>query len=184
MMKLFSNSKAQRRQRGAALVVALIMLLVMTVLGITAMQVTRMEERMAGNSRDINLAFQASEAGLRDAEARIRTLLWPVTFCTAAPCAGRVWDRGTWMTDHRDDPIAWWTTNGTEYGVAGTREIIEVTRDPIIVTEHLMFVPDSLSIGDEEAEDGRDFYRVTSNSTGASDTATVVLESTFTRRRY
>ena len=39
--------------------------------GITAMQVTRMEERMAGNSRDVNLAFQGAEAGLRDSEARI-----------------------------------------------------------------------------------------------------------------
>ena len=42
------------RQRGAVLVVALLMLLIMTVLGVTAMQMSRMEERMAGNSRDIN----------------------------------------------------------------------------------------------------------------------------------
>ena len=46
------------------------MLLIMTVLGVTAMQMSRMEERMAGNSRDINLAFQGAEAGLRDSEAR------------------------------------------------------------------------------------------------------------------
>ena len=70
-MKSISTAKAHPRQQGAALVVALIMLLVMTVLGIAAMQVTRIEERMAGNSRDVNLAFQGAEAGLRDAEARI-----------------------------------------------------------------------------------------------------------------
>jgi type IV pilus assembly protein PilX len=62
-MKFISNTKTPSRQRGAALVVALIMLLVMTVLGITAMQVTRMEERMAGNSRDVNLAFRVRKPG-------------------------------------------------------------------------------------------------------------------------
>lgn len=183
-MKPISNANARTRQRGAALVVALIMLLVMTVLGITAMQVTRMEERMAGNSRDVNLAFQGAEAGLRDAEERVRLLAAPPTFCASAPCVGRVWNLGIWTTDHRNQPLAWWTTNGTEYGVAGTREVTEVTRDPLVVAEHLLFVPDSLTIGEDEVEDGRDFYKITATSTGASNTATVVLESTFTRRRY
>ena len=42
-------------------------------------------------------------------------------------------------------------------------------------------MPDSLTIGHGPPE-GRDFYRVTANSTGASDTANAVLESTYTRR--
>ena len=70
-MRTNACTNAQQRQRGAALVIALIMLLVMTVLGLAAMQITRMEERMAGNTRDLNLAFQGAEAGLRDSEERI-----------------------------------------------------------------------------------------------------------------
>jgi type IV pilus assembly protein PilX len=166
-------------QRGAALVVALIMLLVMTVLGITAMQVTRMEERMAGNSRDINLAFQGAEAGLRDAEGRIAAMTTRPGSCGSAPCA--IWRRNVLPPDVRDQLLAWWTTNGTEYGVAGTRELTEVTRDPLVVTESLGFVPDSLSIGHGPPE-GRDFYKISANSSGASNTATAVLESTYTRR--
>jgi Tfp pilus assembly protein PilX len=54
-------------------------------------------------------------------------------------------------------------------------------RDPLVVTESLGFVPDSLSVGHGPPE-GRDFYKITANSSGASDTATAVLESTFTRR--
>jgi type IV pilus assembly protein PilX len=175
-MKITSRTNAQR---GAALVVALIMLLVMTVLGITAMQVTRMEERMAGNSRDINLAFQGAEAGLRDGEDRIAAMTTRPLPCSAAPCA--VWRRDFLAQDLRDQLIGWWNTNGTEYGVAGTPELTEITRDPIVVTESLGFVPDSLSIGHGPPE-GRDFYRVTATSTGASDTANAVLESTYTRR--
>ncbi len=59
------------KQRGAALVVSLMMLLVMTVIGVAAVQGNIMEERMAGNYRDHNLAFQAAEVALRDAEADI-----------------------------------------------------------------------------------------------------------------
>jgi type IV pilus assembly protein PilX len=60
-------------QRGAVLVISLIMLLVLTLIGITGMQSTVLEEKMAGNYRDKNLAFQAAESALRDAENDIRT---------------------------------------------------------------------------------------------------------------
>jgi type IV pilus assembly protein PilX len=178
-MKFMTPVHAQPRQRGAALVIALLMLLVMTVLGIAAMQVTRMEERMAGNSRDVNLAFQGAEAGLRDSETRIAAMTSRPLPCSAAPCA--IWRQNQWTTDLRDQLLAWWITNGIEYGVAGTAEITEITRDPRVVTESLGFVPDSLSVGHGPPE-GRDFYKITANSSGASDTATAVLESTFTRR--
>lgn len=46
----------------------LIMLLVITMIGLTAMQTTTQQERMAGNLRDRNIAFQASEAALRRGE--------------------------------------------------------------------------------------------------------------------
>ena len=59
------------RQNGAALVTGLIFLVILTLLGVTAMQTSIMEERMAGNARDRNIAFQAAEAALRNAEADI-----------------------------------------------------------------------------------------------------------------
>ncbi len=63
------------RQKGAVLIVSLIILLVMTMIGVTAMQTTTMEERMAGNMRDQNFAFQAAEIALRDAEDFIEGLV-------------------------------------------------------------------------------------------------------------
>jgi type IV pilus assembly protein PilX len=56
------------RQRGITLVIALIFLLVLTLLGVTAMQSTVVEERIAGNTRDKDVAFQSAEAGLRAGE--------------------------------------------------------------------------------------------------------------------
>jgi len=37
------------------------MLLLLTIIGITGIQVSGLEEKMAGNSRDQNLAFQSAE---------------------------------------------------------------------------------------------------------------------------
>ena len=58
-----------QRQRGAILFVSLIILLLMTILGVTAMSNVSMEERMAGNMRDGDMAVQAAEAALRSGEA-------------------------------------------------------------------------------------------------------------------
>ena len=51
-------------QEGAALVVALIMLLVLTMLGIMSLDASRHEVNIAGNTRIYNAAFYASESGL------------------------------------------------------------------------------------------------------------------------
>lgn len=55
------------RQHGAALVMSLIILLILTILGISAMGTSSLEQKMAGNMQEQNRAFQAAEAGLTKA---------------------------------------------------------------------------------------------------------------------
>ncbi|MBY6073342.1 PilX protein [Marinobacter salsuginis] len=50
------------RQRGAALIVSLIVLLVLTLIGVAGMNTSVMQERMAVNSQNANRAFQAAES--------------------------------------------------------------------------------------------------------------------------
>ena len=57
--------------KGAALITSLVFLIIITMIGITGMQTTTMQQRMAGNSRDREVAFQAAEAMLRSAEIRV-----------------------------------------------------------------------------------------------------------------
>ena len=72
----------------------MLLLLVLTIIGVTVMQMSRMQERMAGNSRDVNLAFQAAEGALRAAEQFIGDQqVRPVT------CSGA--RRGAMPGDHR-----------------------------------------------------------------------------------
>lgn len=58
-------------QRGAALYVALVMLILLAIIGITGLQVVGMQERMAASYRAFNLAFQNSEATVREAECAV-----------------------------------------------------------------------------------------------------------------
>lgn len=61
-------------QKGAALLTGLIFLVVLTLISLSAVKSTSLEERMAGNARDQDLAFQAAEAGARDAMKSLASL--------------------------------------------------------------------------------------------------------------
>ena len=54
-------------QRGAALPMTLIFLFVLTVLGISALRTTSLEQRMALNVQETRRAFEAAESGLSNA---------------------------------------------------------------------------------------------------------------------
>ncbi|THB67150.1 MAG: hypothetical protein D6B27_05140 [Gammaproteobacteria bacterium] len=62
-----------KKERGAILVVSLLMLLMLTIIGVASIKTTTIQERMAGNLRDRELAFQAAEAALTVGENYIIT---------------------------------------------------------------------------------------------------------------
>lgn len=59
------------RQQGVALIVSLIILVSLTMLGLTTIQRSTTDLAMAGNQRESGLMFQAAEVGLIAAEAEI-----------------------------------------------------------------------------------------------------------------
>jgi type IV pilus assembly protein PilX len=75
--RVFSFDRA--RQRGAVLFVSLILLLILTLIGVTAARMQTVEERMAQNDDNHQLALQAAEAALRYGE----TLLWGGIYSTS-----------------------------------------------------------------------------------------------------
>lgn len=168
------------RESGAVLMVSLVMLLVLMVLGVSSMGTVILEEKMAGNMRDQDLAFQATEAGIRDAEARIQPLnILPID-CTVAPC--NIWKRNT-LSNLETNSLAWWTDpeNSHEFGAEGTKDLATVVTDPRYIIEHQAYVRDSLSVGHGPGT-GRDYYRITSYGVGANASAVKVLQSTSVKR--
>jgi len=160
-----------RNERGAALIVALIFLLVLTLLGVGAMRTTNMQERMAGNLRDSNLAFQAAESALREGEQFLQQATLPVF-------------AGTGGLLQRDDDAGqasfWKTFDWAGNSMNGTA-ISGVAAAPQYVIEELPPVPasgGSLRFG---ALPETAFYRVTARAVGGTTDAVSVLQITYRR---
>ena len=120
--------------RGAALFTALVFLVVLTIIGITAMQTTTMQQRMAGNNRDRGVAFQAAEAMLREAEARVATTT-PANY--VANCASGLCSTGNapdWKTYQWNDAKIVDYTNGALH--TGTAPL-NVSKQPQYFVEYM-----------------------------------------------
>lgn len=89
-MKTLRPVLPRNSQRGAILVVALFMLLLLTIIGVSSMRGTALQESMAGSMRDSSLALQAAEAALRQGEDVVTEKFTNNTLSTldAAPQAG------------------------------------------------------------------------------------------------
>ena len=67
-MVIGCSLQASARQRGVALYVAMVLLLLVSLIGVAALQVATMQQRMAVNFNDFALAFQRAEGVLRQGE--------------------------------------------------------------------------------------------------------------------
>ncbi|WP_299595525.1 PilX N-terminal domain-containing pilus assembly protein [uncultured Microbulbifer sp.] len=167
-----------QQQRGATLIVGLIMVLLMTIVGMAAIRGSSMQELMAGNLRDRNLAFQAAEAGLRQGESILSSLTPPVfdndvsdgytTEMDGSTQSG-FWDTYTWASGSQQQDIGLlWVSQQPQFVIE------EVTTSSAVVSEGGA-IDFETSLKTEE----RTFYRVTSHGFGGTDTSEVILQSTY-----
>ncbi|MGH8658869.1 MAG: pilus assembly PilX family protein [Gammaproteobacteria bacterium] len=185
-----AQSVRLNRQAGAVLFVSLIMLLVLSVIGVTAMQSTTLEEKMAGNLRDQTLAFQAAEAALREGETCLANQAAepvaqanpPPPLCATCPtCADTVFQLNTPGVDVLNNAL--WDNTGAPIlyrTYAGTLQ--KVATAPKHLIEYHSFIKDSLTTGQQGDETGRVTFRDTARGTGGSDAARAHTQSTYTRR--
>ncbi len=172
------------KSTGAVLITGLVFLVVLTLLGLSAMQSTILEQRMAGNSLDSNIAFQAAEAALRTGEGVIAG--WSTEPTPDGAGSNGVWslnapdphpgDSVNWWDDSARDE-AWWSDNAQS-----ASSLSGVSSAPRYLIEERDFVADNLNVGNQNSETGRVFYRVTAGGKGRSSTSRVVLQSTYARR--
>lgn len=149
------------RQRGAALIVALVFLMVMTVVSVASMRGTTIQERMVGNMQDRNAAFQAAEAELREAEQWL--LANETNRNIADDSTARVTD-GTW-------------NGATNPAPTGSRSAIEsLATDPVfhVGKPHLVRVDMA-----DPAAGVCSVYPVASLAVGRSDTTVVSVKTNF-----
>lgn len=108
--------RQERRQRGASLVVALVMLAVLMALGISGYVASTTQFRMAGNLQFQNIAAANAESALAQAET------WIVTNFTDAGFTSRV-PGGLYPLNTGPDPLTmtWDDTTSVSTGLLGTQ---------------------------------------------------------------
>ena len=171
-----------RSQRGAVLIVALVLLLVLTILGTASVRDTAMEERMAGNFRDYSAALEAAETALRTGEIALgnSTAFGNMTFSTAG--TDGLYDIAAMSSsvDPIDDATVWDTVASSVLDKSNTL----VSADPDYYIEELpeIDLPGSdLVVGFQDKPPPVQFYRVTGKGYGISPNSEVILQSTYFR---
>jgi type IV pilus assembly protein PilX len=152
-----------------------VLLTVMTLLGVSGMQMTSLEGRMAGNLRDVNLAFQAAESALRSAESVLGSAVLPEFDGTGGNY------RPTATPPTRWEAVDWKDTGQVRtVGYAGAH-LAHLAAPPSFIIEELP----ALEEAGESLEAGVArtvrLYRITSRGVGATPTAVAMLQSTFKR---
>ncbi|MHB1058356.1 MAG: pilus assembly PilX family protein [Rhodanobacter sp.] len=194
-------------QRGAVMVVALIFLLLLTILAISASGRSLLQERMAGGLRNAYQAEISAQTALRGAEWKLWTSTSNIgehincgsgvfTDCYIYDPASPISDVVNFRTKQ-----GWVTAGSTEYEghdgktdytkFATTGESGNLAKNPRYVIEDLgVEQPPGVSGGMHEsgatgaggtgyASTSRHVYRITARATGASENTVRVLESTF-----
>lgn len=190
------------KQRGSVLIVSLVFLLLLTIVGVSAMNMTNLEEKMTGNFRDHDLAFQTAEAALLDGEAFVENtfdinsaLTDPA--CTGSDCYSADCDDGLCFHGefkNSSNPVTA-CTNGTDKewedssiwsDDSKTRDMntqIEGTvRNARYIVEFRCFVPrDPTNANPDENiyAQWTPAFRITALASGASTDAQVMLQSVY-----
>ncbi len=184
-------SGLNKAQKGVTLAIALMLLFVVTLVGISSIRTTQIQEKMAHNVQDKVVSFQASETALIGAEGLLASISTEPIPTNISGCPNvTVNDISMCIVDYdqsflpEQQTTAWWNQNGTSYNIdypSGTSTNNQVYNSPIFYIEFLTFVPDSLVIG-KAPPSGIHYYRVFSYGIGATSTGRTLLESTFNRR--
>lgn len=180
-------------QRGAVLAVSLLILLVMTIIGIASMGSTTLQEKMANNNKQRQIALQAAEVALRTGETFLVSTINSVTslatnFNATAPVDGLYSERAPLVgTATRPLPAssnifddAGWLASGNAVAVT---TMSNLSRQPRFIIEYMGRVGEPPKTGYvNKKPDTRQYaFRITAIGwgEGAAPTARYVLQSSF-----
>jgi len=183
-------SKQMINQQGAVLVLSLLMLFVLTLIGVSSINTTSMEEKMSGNARNRHLAFQAAEAAISEAEQFIvGSVSSPATQFTAGGTGG-LYTLGNGPSSGEAVTKTWWTGLTTTQRAAYASTLQDTKSSPLYVIEFLGQTTQEeandveiFSGGTGKGGSGTFFvFRITARGTGLTDNSVVVIQSHFGKR--
>jgi len=194
----FKSSNQFNHQKGAVLIIGLILLFSLTLLGIGAMSTNLMQQRMAANMGDAALAFNAADSIIRREQRWLRAQ--PLeSALLKADCDNNtqcIYFAGediknvlvtAYTEEWWEDPAvfnkAWWDANAYEYCCNPLpSDLANVKSDPRVVIERQQYELDTLDLGTTSHPTGVTYYRMTARGTGSTDLSEAVIQATVSKR--
>jgi type IV pilus assembly protein PilX len=186
--------------RGAALTVALVFMLLLSILAIGAMRTALLEEKMVAAVRNQQLSGLGAESALRAAEFR----LWSASLSAQPVICGEVALGGcySYVAGQPNASVqafvhasGWHSAGGTRYTtldmsvLAGAQASARLAENPVFLIEDLgIETPPGLGPAHESGVSGpgagprsadKHLYRITARSTGGNANSVRVVQSTF-----
>lgn len=170
----------QSKQKGSVLIVSLLILVVLTMIGVSSMSSSSLQERMAGNFRDRQIAFQSAEIALAYAEEHVKSIVSNSIFDNTD--GYYAFKGGPTSYSAHDD--TWWTSSkSNEFPT----NISEVRTKPRFTIEFRGDIGSDSNTGgnfDDDYNSGGvggelSTYRITVRGTGLSDSTQVIIQSNF-----
>ena len=179
----------RNQQSGMVLVTSLVILMILTMLGLSSVQGTSIQELIARNQRDSNLAFNAAEAAIVDAESALEGLSasgWQAIVSgdysnSASPKIYNTKSLGSFF-ENTADPASSGYANNVQVS------LIDVSVQPIFFLEHISTVTtdeDRLNIdniGQNPNTCCTQMFRITAQGRGGTSSAAAMIQSTYGRR--
>lgn len=203
MLMTAQSSRVRRTQhaRGIALITAVIMLLVITLLALSGARLALDTKRSTRNQRDFEIAYQAAEAALYDAEIDIAqatkrsSIFLPTStagflsgdcntgttmpsaflgMCDTSGNAGEpVWNTIDWTASNGNKTVEYGTFTGRSFPT-GTG--LTPARKPRYLIEIL---PDNANGSSASSPAPRYKYRITAIGFGPNDTTRAIVQSVY-----
>jgi len=178
------------RQRGVTLIVALILLAIMSLMAVTTLRATVMQERMSANTFDRDLAFQAAEAGLRMGERQAEKWARESIDASTTACPSAKTDSGLYVNVNpaanckpwEGSTSLWHEAKNDKYDAdEGTLAFATsgLSLSPAYIVElisvHASCNPATPGAGDSQCKR----FRVTATSDASGGRARVILQSIY-----
>lgn len=183
-MHIQIDTSTPYQQQGAVLIMSLILLFVLTLIGVSSMNTTVLEEKMAGNTRNRHFAFTAAENVLRDAESYVNNSATLATVTAFNNTNGLYKVNQGPSGTNAFDAATWWTTAGDFINYSGSMG--EINTPPKFAVEYRYQIKfETPEINPGYGGGGKtpiDVFRITARGTGLTNNSVVIIQSYFGRR--
>lgn len=162
-MKQLHNCRRERQrgQRGVTLIITLVMLVLVTLVIVSTVRTSTMDEKMAGNARDRDKAFQAAEAAVQSCIAALQSSTYTGTPLTPAAFNA---------TPNWEVAANWGNANSVAVDLGADTKLSSQLSSRLSSQPRCMY---------EALVAGSGNYRITGRAVGGSSLTEVILQATY-----